>query len=105
VQNLAQILAVPGIDAIVIGPYDLSGSFGKLGQVIDEEVQTAIEIIKNMCAVHKIPCGIFSLNGEAALSSLEDGFGLIAVGVDIHYLWTAAKSILNIVHALNNQYH
>lgn len=45
VENLDEILKVPGIDSICIGPYDLSGSYGKLGQTDDPEVVEAIETI------------------------------------------------------------
>ena len=43
VRNLDDILAVEGIDSICIGPYDLSGSFGRLGQINDPEVSAAID--------------------------------------------------------------
>ncbi len=45
VRNLDEILQVPGIDSICIGPFDLSGSMGKLGQTNDPEVVAAIEEI------------------------------------------------------------
>jgi 2-keto-3-deoxy-L-rhamnonate aldolase RhmA len=45
VKNLDDILSVDGIDSICIGPYDLSGSFGKLGQITDPEVTAAIDEI------------------------------------------------------------
>ena len=43
VRNLDAILAVPGIGAIVIGPYDLSASMGKEGQWHDPEVAAAYD--------------------------------------------------------------
>lgn len=43
--DLDAILAVPGIDSIVIGPYDLSASMGRLGQLDHPEVKSAIESI------------------------------------------------------------
>jgi 2-keto-3-deoxy-L-rhamnonate aldolase RhmA len=45
VRNLDAILQVPGIDSICIGPFDLSGSMGKLGQTNDPEVTRVIEEI------------------------------------------------------------
>ena len=38
VANIDEILAVAGIDIICLGPNDLSGSMGKLGQIDDPEV-------------------------------------------------------------------
>src|SRR5215469_14819000 len=43
VARIDQILAVPGIDMALIGPYDLSGSMNLLGQVAHLEVQAAID--------------------------------------------------------------
>ena len=43
VRNLDEILAVPGIGAIAIGPYDLSASMGKEGQWHDPEVAAAYD--------------------------------------------------------------
>lgn len=45
VRNLDEILKVPGIGSICIGPLDLSGSVGKLGQTDDPEVNSIIDII------------------------------------------------------------
>src|SRR5262245_11011836 len=43
--ELAAILATPGLDGIVVGPYDLSFAMGKPGALADSEVRTAIEQI------------------------------------------------------------
>jgi 2-keto-3-deoxy-L-rhamnonate aldolase RhmA len=45
VNNLDEILKIPGIGSICIGPLDLSGSMGKLGKVDDPEVNKVIDII------------------------------------------------------------
>lgn len=99
VGNVKSILQVPGIDAIVIGPYDLSGSFGKLGQIQDSEVQKAIETVHDACEQHGKPIGIFALQPEQARVYLKQGCQLVAVGVDAHYLWTAAKTALESMQA------
>lgn len=45
VRNLDEILAVPGIDSVCIGPFDLSSSYGKPGQFDDPEISNAIDEI------------------------------------------------------------
>jgi 2-keto-3-deoxy-L-rhamnonate aldolase RhmA len=97
VNNIEEILRVPGIDAIIIGPYDLSGSFGKLGQIDDNEVQHAIETVHNACKKHGMPIGIFALMPEHGKKYLKQGYQLLALGIDAHYLWTAAKAGLEAV--------
>jgi 2-keto-3-deoxy-L-rhamnonate aldolase RhmA len=99
VQNIEQILQVENIDAIVIGPYDLSGSFGRLGQITDTEVQAAIKYVKEKCLANQVSCGIFSLNADVAANFIKDGFQLIAMGIDIHYLWSSAKIALGTVRS------
>jgi 2-keto-3-deoxy-L-rhamnonate aldolase RhmA len=95
VTNAEEIVQVAGVDAIIIGPYDLSGSYGKLGQIADDEVLAAIASIREACAKHRMPCGIFAMNAETGAKYLKQGFELIAVGADIHFLWNAAESSLN----------
>lgn len=97
VKNLESILRVNGIDAVIIGPYDLSGSFGKLGQVQDKEVQVAIDTVKLACQKSGIPYGAFALQPETAKDYLSRGFSLVAVGIDTHYLWSSAQKSLAIV--------
>lgn len=94
VKNIDAILKVQGIDAIIIGPYDMSGSYGKLGQIDDSEVQNAIATVRKACKSHNIPIGIFCLQAEQARRYLEQGYELINLGCDIHFLWAAAKSSL-----------
>lgn len=51
VQNLDEILKVPGIDCICVGPTDLSGSMGKLNQLDDPEVNKVLdEVCERVCA-------------------------------------------------------
>ncbi|HNH52774.1 MAG TPA: aldolase/citrate lyase family protein, partial [Nitrosomonas sp.] len=42
VEQIDSILAVPGVDAYIIGPYDLSGSMGMPGELDHPQVQDAI---------------------------------------------------------------
>ena len=97
VRNIDAILQVPGVDAIIIGPYDLSGSFGKLGQLQDPEVQEAILTIHKACKRHEMPIGIFALQAEQGQDYLKQGYQLLALGIDAHYLWTSAKASLDSV--------
>jgi 2-keto-3-deoxy-L-rhamnonate aldolase RhmA len=95
VQNVEEIARVPGLSGIIIGPYDLSGSYGKLGQLQDPEVMQAIDHVLKACKKLGTPVGIFAKDADAAKRYLHQGFQLVATGVDIHYLWTAAKATLD----------
>lgn len=96
VRNIDSIVKVPGIDAIFIGPYDLSGSMGMTGQVNSPEVQQQIEILRNACINANLPMGIFTANPAEVKSLLEKGYSLIAVGIDAMILGKAMRETLNI---------
>ncbi len=94
VENIADILAVPGVDAAFVGPYDLSGSMGRLGQVDHIDVLAAIEGIRLACERAGMPLGIYASSAAAAKPYLEKGFTLIAAGIDALLLGQAVRQIV-----------
>jgi 2-dehydro-3-deoxyglucarate aldolase/4-hydroxy-2-oxoheptanedioate aldolase len=94
VANIQSIVKVPGIDALLIGPYDLSASMGKMGQVTDPEVQGAVSTVRQACLGAGIRLGAFGVSAEAVAPYIGQGFTLIAVGVDVLFLSAAAKETL-----------
>ena len=93
VENIQNLIKVPGIDSLFIGPYDLSASMGKMGQTTDNEVQNAISRVKQHAEKANIPLGIFGPTAEAVAPYIQSGYTLIAVGIDILLLGAAAKDI------------
>ncbi len=91
VRNLTQILDTDGVDAILVGPYDLSASMGRAGRISDSEVQAAISHVRQVCLARKFPMGIFAGDAAAARQALEQGFTLIAVSADVMLLAGAAR--------------
>jgi 4-hydroxy-2-oxoheptanedioate aldolase len=83
-DNADAIAGTPGIDALFVGPYDLSTTLsgGKAQDVTAPEVERAIDRI---CAAatkaKKIP-GIYCRDAERALAMAKRGFRFIAVGSD-----------------------
>jgi 2-keto-3-deoxy-L-rhamnonate aldolase RhmA len=94
VEHLDEILAVEGVDAAFIGPYDLSGSMGKLGQVDDPEVRQAIARVVEGCRAAGMPLGIFAGALPAAVREFESGMRFVAVGTDIGLLLGAAQGVV-----------
>ena len=103
VQNIKSIVRVPGIDAILVGPFDLSGSLGLLGQITHPQVQEAIDEIKEHCEAANLPAGIFAVDAQAAKSAMAKGFNLIALSMDSFYLWQSAKAALDDVRGEASQ--
>jgi 2-dehydro-3-deoxyglucarate aldolase/4-hydroxy-2-oxoheptanedioate aldolase len=94
VANVNEILAVPGIDAIFVGPYDLSGSMGILGQVSDTRLVEAVEKVRTACAAAKMPFGMFFAAAETASPAIQQGARLVAVGTDLAHLANSARKTL-----------
>jgi 2-dehydro-3-deoxyglucarate aldolase/4-hydroxy-2-oxoheptanedioate aldolase len=93
VRNIDAILDVEGIDAALVGPYDLSASMGLIGQVEHPEVQAAIARVKEACQRHGVPIGVFVGGPERAKGYIQDGFRLVAVGTDTLLLVQAAREL------------
>jgi 2-dehydro-3-deoxyglucarate aldolase len=95
VRNIRSIARVPGIDAVLIGPYDLSSSLGKVGQLTDPEVTGAMTAVTKACLDAGVRLGIFGANAAAVRPFIEQGFTLIAMGIDTLFLAQAAGDALS----------
>ena len=97
VANSEEIAAVQGIDALFVGPYDLSASMGLMGQVSDARVVAAIEKVRTICATAKMTFGIFCTTAEQAAAAIKKGAGIVAVGTDLMHMANSARTILEAV--------
>jgi 2-keto-3-deoxy-L-rhamnonate aldolase RhmA len=95
VENAPAIAGHPAVDAVILGPYDLSGSYGIPGQVDAPPVLDAIARVREACRVANKPCGIFAATAEKARAYATDGFEFIAAGIDTCILLDAYKSLRN----------
>ena len=92
VENIGEIVRVEGVDAVLVGPYDLSASMGKIGRVGDRDVLQAIEKIRQACLAAGTPLGIFGNDAQTVKTWLDKGFSLIGVGTDAMHLIAAGKA-------------
>ena len=95
VENIESIVRVEGVDGIMLGPYDLSASLGKMGQLDDPAVVGAIERISQACQSTGMPIGYFGVSADAVRPYLKKGYNLILAGVDTLHLGNAAQDLLN----------
>jgi len=94
-DNLAEITAIDGVDAVFIGPSDLSASMGYVGNPDHPEVVAAIEQgIRTINAAGKA-AGLMSLNQQQARHYVEVGAKFVGIGVDTLLLANGAKSLIN----------
>jgi 2-keto-3-deoxy-L-rhamnonate aldolase RhmA len=94
VRELESMLAAPGIDAVFVGPYDLSGSMGLLGQVGHPDVVAAVNTVRSACLRAKMPYATLCGNAEQARQEIEAGASFLAVGTDILHLANSARATL-----------
>jgi 2-dehydro-3-deoxyglucarate aldolase/4-hydroxy-2-oxoheptanedioate aldolase len=66
---------------------------GKTGQLTDPEVQDAIRSVKETAQRANMPMGIFCATAEAAKPFIQDGYTLVAVGMDGMLISQLAKNI------------
>ena len=85
VANIDDILAVEGIDAAFIGPYDLSASMGITGDFEHPDFIAARNEILASCKRNGVTPGIHVVqpNPKQAINRLRDGFQLLAYSLDI----------------------
>jgi 2-dehydro-3-deoxyglucarate aldolase len=94
VENIEEIVKVPGVDAVLLGPYDLSASLGKMGQLDDPSVVAAIDRITKVCQAAKMPLGYFNVTAATVQPFIDRGYTLITAGVDTLLLGHAAGQML-----------
>ena len=94
VPHIDDILRVDGVDAIIVGPYDLSASMGFPGQFMRPEVAAEIAKVANACNERRMPWGAFAPTVESAKAQLVRGASLIALATDTMYLWRGAQAAL-----------
>ena len=84
VDNLESIASVDGLDAVFVGPYDLSASMGLAGKFDDPSFINAIDRVLEVCRELGMPAGIHVI--EPNISELREridvGYQFIAYSID-----------------------
>lgn len=96
VNAIDSILSVPGIDAYIIGPYDLSGSIGYPGELDHPEVLSAIDRVKESGGRLGKPGGVHVVEPDLdrLRANIEAGFNFLGYGLDIRILDTVCRNHL-----------
>ncbi|MBN9309049.1 aldolase/citrate lyase family protein [Devosia sp.] len=89
-----QIVKLPHLDGIFIGPMDLSHALGVPGEMAHPEVVSAIRLVIAACKAEGITAGIFAGTPEAAKRWFGEGVSLAGVGVDTGHLLAALRGVV-----------
>jgi 4-hydroxy-2-oxoheptanedioate aldolase len=95
-DNLDSILSVEGLDAIYIGPSDLSLALGckPAFDEVDPPVAAAIDHILARAQAHKVVAGIHNGSPEVARGRVAKGFRFVTVGSDARLMAAGSQQAL-----------
>lgn len=99
-ESIDDILAIPGLDSLVLGPWDLSAAMGRPGDVEHPEVIAAIEMV----IARTLAAGLFIGSGmgpdaDYALTMAKRGVQWLQVGADYTYLIASMDRITRAVRS------
>ena len=96
-KGLDKIVAVPGIDATMIGPQDLSISLGVPGQLAHEKLKAAYRRVLDVCQGSPVAAGVH-MGDAARLNELRgDGYRFLAYSTDLALIMQSLKEGLRAV--------
>ena len=102
VENIDAILANKDVDGAMIGPYDLSGSFGVPGQLDHPSVVEAANRVIRACAAHGKGCGtqVIEPDAERLKGVFEAGYTFVVLASDVFVLWKWGEAMGILVKTL-----
>ena len=88
VDNLVEILLVEGLDAILVGPYDLSASMGIVAQFDHPKFKEMMNKIRSQCSAARIACGVHVVkpSHEELQERINEGDRFLAFSADSVFL-------------------
>ena len=93
VENLEEILRVPEVEGIFIGPNDLSCDYDCMGKI--DRIKEIISVISKACVKNNKPCGIITTDQALIKHALLCGCSMVSYGSEINMLLKGAKEITN----------
>ena len=97
VNNLEEILKVEGVDVIIVGPYDISGSLGRPGDFENAEFKDCVSKIMKLCKKFNKPAGFHVIppDFKEIRKYIKLGYRFIAISLDTIFLGTLCKDVLD----------
>ncbi|MFB6105331.1 MAG: HpcH/HpaI aldolase/citrate lyase family protein [Halobacteriaceae archaeon] len=89
-ENVADVVAVDGIDALFVGPADLSGSLGVFAEWDSPRLADAMDRVVAAAQDADIPAGTLCVSPEDIPRRVDQGFDFLIVGKDTSFLARAA---------------
>jgi len=103
-SHLESIIETPGVDGICVGPYDLSGSMGKLGQVDHPEIRDAVlRVLRTTRKSGKLAGLAADFDPSTFRLWVDAGAQWISIGTDWDQLFAQSRSVLNAARRLETR--
>ena len=102
VENLEDILSVEGIDAFIVGPYDLSGSIGRPGDFEHPDTVSALKKIMEVSKKIKKTAGFHVIppDADSVIGKINNGYKFIGFSLDTLFLGTLCRDELSKIKKL-----
>ena len=103
VENIDKLLAYDEVDAVMVGPYDLSGSLGIPGQLDHPELVAAAEHVIQAAKKHGRGCGtqVVDPDADSITKAQTDGYTFTVLSSDIFMLWKWAEKMNGLIENAN----
>ncbi|MEP5338900.1 MAG: aldolase/citrate lyase family protein [Algibacter sp.] len=99
VNNLEEIFSVPGIDGIIVGPYDLSASMGYPGEYDRQDVKDALGKVDTIAKKLNKPLGFHVIDSDHSktLEKINKGYSFLAFSIDFFFLGDKARQEMDLL--------
>ncbi len=104
VNNIEEVVSFDEVDAVMVGPYDISGSLGIPGQLERPKVKDAAKRVIAACRKYKKGCGtqVIEPDMKNVAAKIEDGYTFIVLASDIFVLWKWSAKMRDIVKRIKH---
>ncbi len=92
IENIEAIAKLEGVDALFIGPADMSASINLHAQLDNPKVEKLLKDSIKKCRQAGLPCGIIAGDSDTAKQYMSWGANWVAIGCDIGFLIDSASN-------------
>jgi 2-keto-3-deoxy-L-rhamnonate aldolase RhmA len=97
IEDIEGLLAVPGVDAAILGPNDLALSLGIAEDMSNPVMIESIDKVVQACERRGIPCGMHVGDLNALKNWMSKGMRLVVYSTDLSFLLSGARSGLKVL--------
>ena len=100
VNNIESITSHPAVDGVMIGPYDLSGSYGVPGETNHPIIKEASKKVINACKKNNKSCGTQIANPDklSTQEALDLGYTFLIMGSDLFLITNWSRQVSSLIN-------